>query len=83
MAPVLQDNLGREGDVEPHRAKGKWAQKAGARDMNPSSPEDAFEESSLGCRDPEVESCMFSGSPIKHFADDIHCLLKVQTMIWR
>jgi hypothetical protein len=51
--------------------------------MNSSSPEEAFEESSLECRDLEVESCMFSRSPIKHFADDICCLLKVQTMIWQ
>ena len=63
------------------RAKGKWRQKAGLQDANAASSEGMSDKSSQEGRNLEVAPCMLTGGAVQHFADDIRCSLKVQTLI--
>ena len=72
-----------------HRTKGKSAQKVGSRDVNASSPEETPagdeetpENPSQEGRDRGVEPGMFTRGAAQHFADDICCSLKAQTVIY-
>jgi len=55
------------------RAKGKWAQKAGSCDANPTSPEETSDTSPQEGRDREVEPRTFTGARVQHFVDNMNC----------
>jgi hypothetical protein len=63
------------------RAKGKWRQKAGLQDANAASSEGMSDKSSQEGRNLEVEPRTLTGGAVQHFADDIRCSLKAQTLI--
>ena len=72
----LPNTRGPRPAVPIRRTRGKSAQKASSRDVNTSTPEEMSEGGDRG-----VEPCMFTRSLLPCFADDICCLLKVQTAI--